>query len=182
MANKKIKKQKQHEKRLAARKKKREARRRKRQNWQPVQSRQADKKPQPAPTAAGYLMRKFWEFFNFDKFLEGIGQIKYSGLSVSTLYLVIMLFGVMNATSDANLFDKVIADPLLIEMLGLELLEKQQIYRARKRLSEDEYDEWLKHTLKQLQEDPRTASRSDGIVAGDDTVMIKESVRNNFPI
>lgn len=173
MANKKNKKKKQHEKRLADRKKNRDAKRRKKQQWKPVHSKQANKKPQPAPSAAGYLMRKFWEFFKFDKVLEGFEQIKHKGLPLSSLYFLLMLFGVMNAASDANLFDKVNADPLLVEMLGLELLEKQQFYRTRKRLSEDQYDEWLKHTLEKLQEDPRTASRSDGVVIGDDSVMIK---------
>ena len=81
------------------------------------------------------------------------------------LYLVLMLFGVMNAASDANLLENVKADPLPVKMPGLEILEKQQFYRTLKRLGEDQ-DEWLKHKLHQLQEYPGTARRGDGVVTG----------------
>jgi hypothetical protein len=53
------------------------------------------------------------------------------------------------------------------------VVDKQQLYRARKRLSVAEYDGWLGHLLGELQQDPRTASRPDGVVIGADTVMLK---------
>ncbi len=173
MATKKIKKQRQRSRRLERKKQKKEEKRKKRQQWKPAKTNRAEKKPKPAPCGASYLMRRFWEFFRFDEILERFHQVKYKGLPLSTLFLVLMLFGLMNATSDSNLFDRVKLDPLFIEMCGLDLLEKQQLYRIRKRLSEEEYDEWLEHMLRELQKDSRTASRRDGAVIGDDTIILK---------
>jgi hypothetical protein len=125
------------------------------------------------PRASGHLMQQFWEKMKFDQILESLGQIKWKGLPLSSLFLALLLFGVMDAKSDSDLSSKVKGDPLLGAMCGVELLDRQQLYRLRKRLSSDEYDEWLAHLLRQLQADPRTASRSDGVVGGDDTVFFK---------
>ena len=89
------------------------------------------------------------------------------------LFLVLMLFGMMDAQSDSDLCDKVRADPLLVEMCGVELLDRQQLYRMRKRLRAEQYDEWQAHLVRRLQQDPRTASRREGVIIGDDTVLIK---------
>ena len=110
---------------------------------------------------------------NFDQVLSGLGQVKLKGLPLSTLFMVLMRFGVMDAKSDSDLSRKVQADPLLGAMYGVETRDRQQLYRLRRRLSRDEYDGWLAHLLRQLQGDPRTASRRDGVVSGDDTVFFK---------
>lgn len=127
----------------------------------------------PTPQAGGYLMQRFWSQMNFGAVLAGLGQVKFKGLPLSTLFMVLMLFGVMDAKSDSDLSRKVQADPLLGAMVGVEQLDRQQLYRLRKRLTRDEYDAWLDHLLRQLQGDPRTASRPDGVVSGDDTVFFK---------
>lgn len=138
-----------------------------------LQAVRAEKAVVEHPKAGGYLMQQFWAKMKFDKVLSGLGQVKFKGLPLSTLFMVVMLFGVMDAKSDSDLSNKVKADPLLGAMYGVEQLDRQQLYRLRKRLNSDEYDEWLEHLLRQLQADPRTASRTDGVVSGDDTVFFK---------
>ena len=103
----------------------------------------AEKVPERQPQASGHLMQRLWEKFGFDQVLAKVGQEKCKGLPLSTLLLVLMLFGMMNATSDQDLTNKVKVDPLLMEMCGVAALDKQQLYRLRKRLSSDEYDEFL---------------------------------------
>ena len=115
--------------RQARKRKKRQERRQKRQRWATARAARAEEKPQAEPRAAGHLLERFWHRFQFDKVVEGFRQVKYKGLSLATLFLVLMLFGVMNAKSDSDLCDKVRADPLLVEMCGVELLDRQQLYR-----------------------------------------------------
>ena len=141
--------------------------------WQKAQAIRAKKEPQPEPRASGYLVTRFWEYFQFDKVLERFNVVKYKGLPLATLLVVLISFGLMNATSDADLCEKVKAEPLLLEMCGVELLDKQQLYRLRKGLSIEVSDGLLEQLLRALQKDPRTASRPDGVVIGDDTVMLK---------
>jgi hypothetical protein len=159
--------------RQARKRKKRQERRQKRQRWATTKAARAEEKLRAEPRAAGHLMERFWHRFQFDKVVEGFKQVKYKGLSLATLFLVLMLFGMMDAQSDSDLCDKVRADPLLVEMCGVELLDRQQLYRMRKRLSAEQYDEWQTHLLRGLQQDPRTASRRDGVIIGDDTVLLK---------
>ena len=169
----KVQEKKRQARRRSRKRKRRQERRQKRQQWTTAQVVCAKEKPKPEPRAAGHLMARFWQHFKFDKVLEGLGQIKCKGLSLATLCLVLMLFGMMNAQSDSDLCEKVRADPLLVEMCGVELLGRQQLYRMRKRLSAAEYDEWQAHLLQEMQKDPRTASRRDGVIIGDDTVLLK---------
>ncbi len=159
--------------RQARKRKERQERRQKRQRWATTKAARAEEKPRAEPRAAGHLMERFWHCFQFDEVVEGLKQVKYKGLSLETLFLVLMLFGMMDAQSDSDLCDKVRADPLLVEMCGVELLDRQQLYRMRKRLSAEQYDEWQTHLLWGLQQDPRTASRRDGVIIGDDTVLLK---------
>ena len=164
-----------------SREQKRQVRRRERRKQKRQERRQqtkskairAEKAPEPQPQASGHLMQRFWERFGFDQVLAKLGQEKYKGLPLASLFLMLLLFGMVNATSDQDLTNKVRVDPLLMAMCGVEVLDKQQLYRVRKRLSSDEYDEWLEHLLRGMQADPRTASRRDGVVSGDDTVFFK---------
>jgi len=164
-----------------SREQKRQVRRRERRNQKRQERREqtktkairAEKAPEPQPQASGHLLQRFWERFEFDQVLAKLGQEKYKGLPLASLFLVLLLFGMVNATSDQDLTNKVRVDPLLMAMCGVAVLDKQQLYRVRKRLNSDEYDEWLEHLLRGMQADPRTASRSDGVVSGDDTVFFK---------
>ena len=117
--------------------------------------------PKPKPRAISYLLTRFWTYFRFEEVLERFNQVKYKGLPLATLLVVLLSFGLMNATSDADLSQKMQADPLFMEMCGVELLDKQQLHRLRKRLSEEESDGLLEHFLREMQKDPRTASRRE---------------------
>ena len=156
-----------------AKEQRRRRRAEKNQVHQKLKAVRAEKATAEPPRASGHLLQAFWTKMNFDQVLSGLGQVKFKGLPLSTLFMVLMLFGVMDAKSDSDLSRKVQADPLLGAMYGVETLDRQQLYRLRKRLSSDEYDSWLDHLLRQLQGDPRTASRTDGVVSGDDTVFFK---------
>ena len=147
--------------------------RQKRQQWRGAQATAAPAAPKRAPQATAHLLTCFWERFRFSAVLERFGQLKYKGLALASLFLVLLSFGLLDATSDNDLCAKVRTEPLFGELCAAELLDKQQLYRARKRLSIEEYDEWLGHLLDELQKDPRTASRPDGVLIGDDTVMLK---------
>lgn len=154
-----------------------EQRRRRRQQKQRVAPKikavRAEKPASPQAKAGGYLMQEFWKKMKFDNVLSALSQEKLKGLPLTTLFLVLMLFGVVDAKSDSDLSSKVKADPLLGAMYGVEVLDRQQLYRLRKRLTSDEYDKWQENLLRQLQKDPRTASRRDGTVSGDDTTWFK---------
>ncbi len=163
----------QARKRQVTRRERRKQRREKRQQRLKSKAVRAEKAPEPQPQASGHLMQCFWDKFGFDQVLIRLGQAKFKGLPLASLFLVAMLFGMVNATSDQDLTNKVKTDPLLMEMCGVAALDKQQLYRMRKRLSSDEYDEFLEQLLREMQADPRTASRSDGVVSGDDTVFFK---------
>jgi len=165
--------QKRQARRRERQQRQRRERRQKRQQWRGAQSTAAPAAPKPAPQATAHLVTCFWDRFRFSAVLERFGQVKYKGLALATLFLVLLSFGLMNATSDADLCAQVQAEPLFGELCAAEVLDKQQLYRARKRLSVEEYDQWLGHLLGELQKDPRTASRPDGVIIGDDTVMLK---------
>jgi len=165
--------QKRQARRRERRQQKRRAHRQKRQQWCATQATTAPAAPKPAPQATAHLLAGFWDRFGFSAVLEQFGQLKHKGLALATLFLVLLAFGLLNATSDRDLCAKVQVEPLFGELCAAALLDKQQLYRARKRLSVAEYDEWLGHLVGELQKDPRTASRPDGVLIGDDTVMLK---------
>lgn len=156
-----------------AKAKARERRRQARQGWKRQQARGTDKSPLPTPQARGYLVGRFWEEFGLAAFLTGLGIRKFKGLAASTLLFIALLFGVMNAHSVSDLTDKVRADPVLIELCAANLVERKQLYRFLGRLTKEQYQALMAHVLRQLQADPRTASRPDGVVAGDETTVLK---------
>ena len=135
------------DKKNKSRQQKRQVRRRERRKQKRQEERQqtkskairAKKVPEPQPQASGHLMQRFWERFGFDQVLAKLEQEKYKGLPLASLFLVLLSFGMVNATSDQDLTNKVRVDPLLMAMCGVEVLDKQQLYRVRKRLSSDEY-------------------------------------------
>jgi hypothetical protein len=147
--------------------------RRQRQAWKTVEGGRTSNKIRPTPQAGGYLVRQFWEHLGLTEALEKLGIRKFKGLAVSTLLLVALLFGVLGARSVSDLADKASADPVLLECCAVELLERKQLYRLLGKLTKDQYQAWMQHILRRLQADPRTASRPDGVVAGDETTMFK---------
>lgn len=110
-----------------AKEQRRQERRRKQRVNPKLKAVRAEKEAKPQAKAGGYLMQEFWKKMNVEKVLTGLGQVKLKGLPLSTLFLVLMLFGVVDAKSDSDLSSKVKADPLLGAMWGVEALDKQQI-------------------------------------------------------
>jgi hypothetical protein len=89
------------------------------------------------------------------------------------LLFIALLFGVMNAHSVSDLAGKVRADAVLIELCAANLVERKQLYRFLGKLTKEQYQALMAHVLRQLQADPRTASRPDGVTVGDETTILK---------
>lgn len=151
----------------------RSRKRRKRQAWKPVKAGRTAKKIRPTPKAGGYLVRHFWEHLGLTAALEELGVRKFKGLAASTLLMIALLFGVLGARSVSDLTDKARDDPVLVECCAVELLERKQLYRFLGKMTQGQYQAWLMHILVRLQADSRTSSRPDGVVAGDETVILK---------
>ena len=156
-----------------AKAKARERCRQARQGWKRQQAGRTDKSPLPTPQARGYLISQFWQEFGLSAFLTSLGIRKFKGLAASTLLFIALLFGVMDAHSISDLTDKVRADPVLIELCAADMVERKQLYRFLGKLTKEQYQALMTHVLGQLQAHPRTASRPDGVVAGDETTILK---------
>lgn len=129
--------------------------------------------PQPAPTGLGFFIQQFWDKLGLDKALETVGIVK-AGLPFSTIFIVVLLMGIMGATSLYNLIELVPQDGALMTMLALEGLEEKQLYRGLARVSITQYQSWMSELLKSLQADPRTASLASGVMIGDTTQVVKK--------
>ena len=129
--------------------------------------------PQPAPTGLGFFIQQFWDKLELDKALEKAGIVK-DGLPFSTIFMVVLLKGIMGATSLYNLIEIVPQDGALMAMLSLKGLEEKQLYRGLARVSITQYQTWMSELLRNLQADPRTASLTSGAVIGDTTQVVKK--------
>jgi hypothetical protein len=58
-------------------------------------------------------------------------------------------------------------------MLAVSALDEKQLYRGLAQISVAQYMAWMRQLLGALQADPRTASRPDGVIAGDSTQIAK---------
>ncbi len=128
--------------------------------------------PRP-PQGRAYLMRCFWDHFGLSALLSQAGVHKFKGLAASTLLFIALLFGVMNVTSISALAVEAGRDQVLTEACAMEWLERKSLYRFLAKMTEAEYREWHKGILRALQQPAGTASRSDGVVAGDDTTVLR---------
>jgi hypothetical protein len=137
-----------------------------------LQAQRAQADPQPAPRARGYFVQQIWDILRLDAALEQVGIAK-GGLPFSTILIVVILMGVLGATSLADLTRQVAQDAALCAMLGLQALDEKVIYRGLATITVAQYQAWMGHLLRALQADPRTASRPDGVVAGDSTQVAK---------
>ena len=155
-----------------------EARQRREQNInssvdQKLKVRQAEQEPRPAPTARGYFLAKMWESLKLDQALEQVGIYKDNGVPMSTIFMVVIMMGIMGATSLNNLAALIAQDATLTVLFGLEMLNEKQLYRGLGTIKIDQYQNWMKLFIKSLQADPRTQSRPNGAVAGDTTQVEK---------
>jgi len=128
--------------------------------------------PQPAPTGLGFFIQQGWDKLGLDQALEKVGIVK-DGLPFSTIFIVVLLMGIMGATSLHNLIDIVPQDATLMTVLALEGLEEKQLYRGLSRVSIAQYQAWMSGLLKNLQADPRTASLPSGVTIADTTQVLK---------
>jgi len=128
--------------------------------------------PQPAPTGLGFFIQQFWDKLGLDAALEKVGIVK-AGLPLSTIFIIVLLMGLMGATSLHHLVEVVPRDAALWLMLTLESLEEKQLYRSLAQISIPQYQAWMSELLKGLQADQRTASQPKGVVIGDTSQVVK---------
>lgn len=161
------------EKKKQAKSKKRE-RRVKQEKYQrrQLQARRAQTEPQPAPTARSYFIQKIWDKLGLDQALARVG-IGKEGLPYSAIFIIVLLMGIMGATSLCQLVGLVPQDAALMAMLALHNLEEKQLYRGLAQVTVAQYQAWMGELLKVLQADPRTLSLKEGVVIGDTTQIVK---------
>jgi len=133
----------------------------------------AARDPQAPPRARGCLALHFWQRFKLGEHLEKVGVFK-DGLPLGHIMLVVMLFGLLNVTSLANVVEEVNQDVMLGAILGIERLEVKQLYRGLAMLTVADYRVWMGYFLFGLQKELRTASRREGVLIGDGT-QVKRS-------
>jgi hypothetical protein len=128
--------------------------------------------PQPAPTGRGFFIQQFWDRLGLEAALEKVGIVK-DGLPLSAIFIIVLLMGIMGASSLYNLIDVVPQDAVLWLMLALQSLEEKQIYRGLAQVSIVQYQAWMGELLKSLQADVRTASQRGGVVIADTSQVVK---------
>jgi hypothetical protein len=165
-----LKKRQQKARRKARR---RQRKRRRRQQMRSVNIGRAARNPKAPPRARGCLAAHFWQRFKLSEHLEKVGVFK-DGLPLGHIMLAVMLFGLLNATSLAGVVQEVNQDVVLSAILDIERLEVKQLYRGLAQLTVADYRAWMRRFLRELQKDPRTASRREGVLIGDGT-QVKRS-------
>jgi len=146
----------------------------KRSPWRSVKVERASSPPLPTPRARAYLVTQFWNHFRLGELLHKTGvKPKFKGLPVVTLMLVGLMFGVLNAHSLSDLTVQARSDQVLLGACYVQALERKQLYRLLAQISDEHYSDWLGEIIQDLQRHPQTATRRNGVVIGDDTVVFK---------
>ncbi|MDY7076083.1 MAG: hypothetical protein SXV54_04070 [Chloroflexota bacterium] len=97
-----------------------QGRRRWRRRMRQVNIGRAARNPKAPPRTRGCWAAKFWQRFKLGEHLESIGVCKEKGLALTHIMLIVMLFGLMNATSLSNVVEEVNRDVVLRNLLGKE--------------------------------------------------------------
>jgi hypothetical protein len=166
---KKIKKQEKKAKRKARKKQDQQHTKQKMQ----VNIGRAARNPKKEPKARGCLVVCFWKWLKLDACLEKVGVSK-GGMPLGQILMVVMLFGLLNASSLSDVAKKVNEDEVLRGILGIERLEMKQVYRGLGMLTVEDYQAWMGCIVRELQLDVRTRSRREGVLIGDGT-QVKRS-------
>ena len=146
--------------------------------WRRTQAGPAQSSPLPAPRARTYLVQQFWHHFRLGELLHRAGvRQKCKGLPAVTLMLVALLFGVLNAHSISDLTAQARSDQVLLGACYVQGLERKQLYRFLGQVSDASYLSWLGDIVRELQRHPQTATRRDGVVIGDETVVFKDGAK-----
>lgn len=140
--------------------------------------READHEIPEQPRARSGLLRRLWEELGIPEMLKRVGISKYSGLPADALLFVYALFGAISARSIQHLVERVGKDTLLQKLLPvLVQLNDKALRYLLKRIDPATYRAFHGEIIRALQDDPRMASRPDGIVAGDDTIEFKSGTK-----
>lgn len=137
-----------------------------------MRAQRAKVSPQPAPTGRSFFIQQFWDKLGLEAALEKVGIVK-DGLPLSAIFIIVLLMGLMGATSLHHLVAVVPQDAALWLMLTLESLEEKQLYRGLAQVSIPQYQAWMSELLKSLQADKRTASQPSGVVIADTSQVVK---------
>jgi len=172
-AVKKVRNLKKRQRKAARKARRRQKKKRPPQGMRLANIGRAARNPKASPRARGCLAAHFWQRFKLSEHLAKVGVGK-EGLPLGHILLVGMLFGLLNATSLAGLVEEVNQDEVLCAILGLKRLEVKQVYRGLGMLSVAHYRAWMGYLILELQKDPRTASRREGVLIGDGT-QVKRS-------
>jgi hypothetical protein len=132
------------------------------------------------PRARSGLLRRLWVGLGIPNLLDRLGVSKYSGLPADALLFVYALFGMVSAGSIQHLIELAGKDVLLQKLLPvLDRLNDKALRYLLRRTEPDTYRAFLGETIRVLQDDPRMASRPDGVTIGDDTIEFKSGA--NMP-
>jgi hypothetical protein len=152
----------------AKRKAKQQRQRRHQRQMRQVDIGRAARNPDAPPKARGCLAVHFWKRFKLGEHLNQVGVFK-EGLPLGRILLVVMVFGLLNATSLADMVKEVNEDVVLCAILDIDRLEVKQVYRGLAMLTVEDYRAWMGSLVWELQLDVRTASRRGGVLIGDGT-------------
>jgi hypothetical protein len=166
---------KKRERKAKRRAKKKQQRRHQRQMKQ-IDIGRAARNPDAPPKARGCLAVHFWKRFKLSEHLAQVGILK-EGLPLGHILLAVMLFGLLNATSLADVVKQVNEDSVLCAILDIDQLEVKQVYRGLAMLTVEDYRAWMGSLGRELQLDARTASRRDGVLIGDGTQVRRSHSR-----
>jgi hypothetical protein len=166
---------KKRERKAKRRAKKKQQRRHQRQMKQ-IDIGRAARNPDAPPKARGCLAVHFWKRFKLSEHLAQVGILK-EGLPLGHILLAVMLFGLLNATSLADVVKQVNEDSVLCAILDIDQLEVKQVYRGLAMLTVEDYRAWMGSLMRELQLDVRTASRRDGVLIGDGTQVRRSHSR-----
>jgi hypothetical protein len=130
------------------------------------------------PRARSGLLRRLWEGLGIPDLLDRLGISKYSGLPADALLFVYALFGMVSARSIQHLVELAGEDVLLQKLLPvLDGLNDKALRYLLKRTEPDTYRAFQGEIIRALQDDPRMASRPDGVTIGDDTIEFKSGAK-----
>jgi len=112
----------------------------------PLQARRAAGEPQPAPLARGYFVQQIWAKLGLAAALARVG-IGKGGLPLSTVFMVVLLMGVVGATSLFGATQLLPTDAALCTMLAVSARDAQQVYRGLASSSLAQYQAWMGQLL-----------------------------------
>ena len=105
--------------RKAKRRAKKKRQRRHQRRMKQIHIGRAARNPDAPPKARGCLAVHFWKRFKLSEHLVRVGILK-EGLPLGHILLVVMLFGLLNATSLADVVQQVNKDRVLCAILDID--------------------------------------------------------------